>query len=110
MFPPVGGFFEISAFSGKSLNIEYTLQAPSGYTRYIGVGAQDFVGASTARPASDTAALCLPPTPTDPIGPVLVPNPLAPLATPTNPGTFTLSNGNLTTLSDRVPVIRTLTP
>jgi hypothetical protein len=97
------------AFSGKSLNIEYTLQAPSGYTRYIGVGAQDFVGASTARPSTDTAALCLPPTPTDPIGPVLIPNPLAPNATPLNPGTFTLSTGNLTQLSDRIPVLRTLT-
>jgi hypothetical protein len=96
-------------FSGKSLNIEYTLQAPSGYARYIGIGAQDFVGASTARPSTDTAAICLPPTPTDPIGPVLIPNPLAPLATPASPGTFTLSNGNLTQLTDRVPVLRTIT-
>ena len=97
------------AFSGKSLNIEYTLQAPSGYTRYIGVGAQDFVGATTSRPTTDLAAVCLPPTPTDPIGPVYVPNPIAPLATPSSPGTFTLSSGNLTLLSDRVPVLRTQT-
>ena len=70
------------------------------YTRYIGVGAQDFVGASTSRPADDIAAVCLPPSPIDPIGPVLIPNPLAPIATPTNPGTFTLANGDLTKLAD----------
>ena len=72
--------------------------------------AQDFVGASTTRPSTDVAAVCLPPTPTDPVGPVYIPNPLAPLATPASPGTFTLSNGDLTLLSDRVPVLRAATP
>jgi hypothetical protein len=96
------------AFTGQSLNIQYALVAPSAYTRYIGVGPPDFVGASTSRPADDIAAVCLPPSPIDPIGPVLIPNPLAPIATPTNPGTFTLANGDLTKLADRVPVLRTI--
>jgi hypothetical protein len=98
------------AFNGKSLNIEYTVQGPSGYSRFVGIGSQAFVGASTALPTAGLAPICPRPSPILPIKPVVVPNPLAPFATPTNPGTFTLSSGQISLLTDRVPVLRTLAP
>lgn len=98
------------AFNGKSLNIEYTVQAPSGYTRFVGIGSQAFVGASTTLPTPGLAPICPRPSPVNTTRPVLVANPLAPLATPTNPGTFELSNGQISLLTDRVPVLRAAAP
>ena len=96
------------AFSGKSLNIEYTVQGPSGYTRFVGIGSQAFVGASTTLPTTGLAPICPRPSPVSTTKPVLITNPLAPLATPTSPGTFTLSSGLAALLTDRIPVVRTL--
>jgi hypothetical protein len=95
------------AFSGKSLNIEYTVQGPSGYTRYVGVGSQAFTGASTVVPITGRAPICPRPSPID--RPVLLTNPLAPLtATPASPGTFALSSGQTALLTDRIPVVSTI--
>jgi hypothetical protein len=94
------------AFSGKSLNIEYTLQAPSTYTRFTGIGSQAFIGASTAIPVTGRAPFCPRPSPID--KPVVIANPLAPFATPINPGTFALSSGQLSLLTDRIPVVSTI--